>query len=55
MRFTETEMAALYGWEVVHIDINEGVAGAIAGLEAAIATLGIDLIVGIDVGGDSLA
>ncbi len=55
LRFTETEMAALYGWEVLHIDIMEGVAGAVAGLEAAIATLGIDLLVGIDVGGDSLA
>ena len=43
VRFTETEMAALYGWEVVHIDINGGTAGAIAGLEAAISTLGIDL------------
>ena len=55
VRFTETEMAALYGWEVLHIDINGGVAGAIAGLEAAITALGTDLLVGIDVGGDSLA
>lgn len=55
IRFTETEMAALYGWEVLHIDINGGVAGAVAGIEAAIATLGTDLLVGIDVGGDSLA
>ncbi len=55
IRFTETEMAALYGWEVLHIDINSGVTGAIAGLEAAITALGIDLLVGIDVGGDSLA
>lgn len=55
IRFTETEMAALYGWEVLHIGINEGVSGAVAGLEAALAALGIDLLVGIDVGGDSLA
>jgi len=55
VRFTETEMAALYGWEVLHIDINGGVAGAVAGLEAAITVLGTDLLVGIDVGGDSLA
>ena len=55
VRFTETEMAALYGWEVLHIDINGGVAGAVAGLEAAITALGTDLLVGIDVGGDSLA
>ena len=39
----------------LHIDISEGVAGAVAGLEAATAMLGIDLLVGIDVGGDSLA
>ena len=55
VRFTETEMAALYGWEVLHIDINGGVAGTVAGLEAAITALGTDLLVGIDVGGDSLA
>ena len=55
IRFTETEMAALYGWEVIHIDINAGSAGALAGIEAVVADLGIDLIVGIDVGGDSLA
>lgn len=55
IRFTETEMAALYGWEVLHIDITAGVQGAIAGLEAAITALGTDLLVGIDVGGDSLA
>ena len=34
--------------------MSEGVAGAVAGLEAA-CCLGIDLLVGIDVGGDSLA
>ncbi len=55
VRFSETEMAALYGWEVLHVDINAGVAGAVDGLEAAIAALGTDLLVGIDVGGDSLA
>jgi hypothetical protein len=55
IRFAETEMAALYGWEVLHIDICEGVPGAVAGIEAAVATLGTDLLVGVDVGGDSLA
>jgi hypothetical protein len=55
VRFTETEVAALYGWEVLHVDINAGVVGAVAGIEAAVAALGIDLLVGIDVGGDSLA
>lgn len=55
IRFTETEMAALYGWEVLHIDITAGVQGAVAGLEAAMTALAADLVVGIDVGGDSLA
>lgn len=55
VRFTETEMAALYGWEVIHIDINAGTVGALAGLEAVISDLSLDLIVGVDVGGDSLA
>ena len=55
VRFTETEMAALYGWEVIHIDLNGGTVGAIAGLEAVLTDLGVDLLVGIDVGGDSLA
>jgi hypothetical protein len=55
LRFSETELAALYGWEILHVDINGGVAGAVAGLEAAVTALGVDLLVGIDVGGDSLA
>lgn len=55
IRFTETEMAALYGWEIVHIDITGGVQGAVAGLEAALHALAADLLVGVDVGGDSLA
>jgi hypothetical protein len=55
IRFTETEMAALYGKEVVHIDITSGVVGAVAGLEAVASDLGTDLLVGVDVGGDSLA
>jgi hypothetical protein len=50
VRFTETEMAALYGREVLHIDINGGAIGAIAGLEASISALDIDLLVGIDCG-----
>jgi hypothetical protein len=48
-------MAALYGWEILHIDITAGVLGAVAGMEAALSALGADLLVGVDVGGDSLA
>lgn len=55
VRFTESEMAALYGWEVLHVDISGGVQGAVAGIKAAMEALQADLLVGIDVGGDSLA
>ncbi len=53
--FAETKMAAAIGQEVLLIDINGGVAGVVAGLEVAMKTLGADLLVGLDVGGDSLA
>jgi hypothetical protein len=48
-------MAALYGRDVLLVDINGGVKGVVEGLEVAMAKLKADLIVGIDVGGDSLA
>jgi hypothetical protein len=53
--FAEARMAAVLGAEVLLVDINGGVKGVVAGLEAAIKELGSDLLVGIDVGGDSLA
>jgi len=48
-------MAAAIGSDVLLIDINGGVTGVVEGLETAIRQLNTDLLVGIDVGGDSLA
>jgi hypothetical protein len=53
--FAESRMAALHGQEVLLVDINGGVNGVVEGLEVAIKQLKTDLLVGIDVGGDSLA
>jgi hypothetical protein len=48
-------MAGHLGTETVLIDVNRGVPGATAGIEAAMAGLGCDLLVCVDVGGDVLA
>jgi hypothetical protein len=53
--FGESRMAALRGEEVVLIDINGGVKGTVEGLQAALDEYKADLLVGVDVGGDSLA
>jgi hypothetical protein len=53
--FAEAKMAQVIGKEVLLVDINGGVKGVVAGLEAAMKVLGSDLLVGLDVGGDSLA
>jgi hypothetical protein len=53
--FAESRMAAALAKEVLLIDINGGVAGVVDGIEIATKELQADLLVGIDVGGDSLA
>src|SRR5207249_4753505 len=53
--FSESRMAAHLGTETVLIDVSGGVAGAAAGIEAALGELGCDLLVCLDVGGDVLA
>ena len=53
--FAESHMAAAIGRDILLIDINGGVKGVVDGLEAAMEQLNIDLLAGIDVGGDSLA
>jgi hypothetical protein len=53
--FAETKMAAVQGQEILLIDVNGGVKGAVDGLEVAMKELNTDLLVGLDVGGDSLA
>jgi hypothetical protein len=53
--FAESKMAAVHGKEVLLVDINGGVDGVVEGLEVAIKEFHTDLLVGLDVGGDSLA
>lgn len=53
--FAESKMSAFHREEVLLVDINGGAKGVIDGLEAAIEELETDLLVGLDVGGDSLA
>jgi hypothetical protein len=53
--FAESKMAAVRNQEILLVDINGGVKGVVDGLEVALEELHCDLLVGIDVGGDSLA
>lgn len=53
--FAEARMAAVIKQEVLLVDLNGGVKGVVDGLEVAIEELNTDLLVGLDVGGDSLA
>jgi len=55
IRFTESIVAEVLGVETMLVDLNRGVQGIISGLNEAMEKLGIDLFVGIDVGGDVLA
>ncbi len=53
--FAESKMAAAIEREVLLVDINGGVEGTVDGLTAAMQQLNADLLIGIDVGSDSLA
>ena len=53
--FAESRMAAFQQKEVLLVDINGGAKGVVEGLGSALDQLKIDLLVGVDVGGDSLA
>lgn len=53
--FAESRMAEFLGQATVLIDINAGPASVAEGLAEAIATLGSDLLVLVDVGGDVIA
>jgi hypothetical protein len=53
--FAEAKMAAFLKREILLVDINGGVQGVVDGLEVALKELNVDLLVGLDVGGDSLA
>ena len=53
--FAEAKMAAALNQEVLLVDVNGGVQGVVDGLMVAMSELSADLLVGLDVGGDSLA
>lgn len=53
--FAESHMAAAIARDILLVDINGGVAGVVDALEKSMEHLKTDLLVGIDVGGDSLA
>jgi hypothetical protein len=53
--FAESKMAAVQKKEILLVDINGGVKGVVDGLEIAMKEFDSDLLVGLDVGGDSLA
>lgn len=55
VRFAETRIAEIYGIETLLVDITKSVEGVVDGLRKAMKALEADLLVGIDVGGDSLA
>jgi hypothetical protein len=55
VRFAESKMATVCGQEIALIDINDGVKQVTEGLDHALQVMGTDLLVGLDVGGDSLA
>ncbi len=54
VRFAETEMAEIYEKEMLLVDITKGVVGVVKGLDMAMSELNADLLIGIDVGGDSI-
>jgi hypothetical protein len=55
VRFAESRLAGLLGEETLLVDVTRGPATIADGLATAIAELGCDLAVFIDVGGDALA
>jgi len=55
VRFIESIVAEELGIKTVLVDINKGVSGTYKGLKEAVEKLDVDLVIGIDVGADSLA
>jgi len=53
--FAESRMAEIQNREILLVDINGGVKGVVEGLEMTLREIKADLLVGLDVGGDSLA
>lgn len=55
VQFAASRAAELLSQKTILIDINQGVQGVVNGLNKAAEKLNLDLIVGVDVGGDSIA
>ncbi|WP_227377705.1 DUF1152 domain-containing protein [Haladaptatus halobius] len=55
LEFTETYVARHYSTEVALIDMSKGAEGMRVGVEEACTDLDLDLVVGVDAGGDVLA
>ncbi|MFC4247154.1 DUF1152 domain-containing protein [Natribaculum luteum] len=55
LEFSETAVARHLGEEVALVDISDGVETMTGGIDDACDRLGIDLVVGVDAGGDVLA
>jgi hypothetical protein len=55
VRFAESGIAEFYNMETLLIDLSQGVPGVVSGLRTAMQHLQANLLVGIDVGSDSLA
>lgn len=55
VRFAETNVAAHYDEPVALVDIRGGPDSVAAGLETACEAMDLDLVVGVDAGGDALA
>ncbi|MBI4496577.1 MAG: DUF1152 domain-containing protein [Chloroflexi bacterium] len=53
--FAESAFAAVFNCETLLLDINQGVQGIVDSLRMALTHLEADLLIGVDVGGDSLA
>ena len=53
--FAETQVAAHYDEPVALVDVTDGPAAVAAGIETACEALDVDLVVGVDAGGDALA
>lgn len=55
LEFTETTVARYFDEKIALIDITNGLGAVTAGIDAACERLDIDLVVGVDAGGDVLA
>jgi hypothetical protein len=55
LEFTETAVARYFDEKTALIDISNGLSAVIAGIDTACERLDIDLVVGVDAGGDVLA